>query len=84
MQQHPQGWREQKYGIGWRERGSHIQHVMSMMKKELMTGRMEAEMAVRIFWRERSRPNMRMACTQARGAFGAIEEESHGRQIVWL
>jgi hypothetical protein len=39
-----------------------MQHVMSMMKKELMTGRMEEEMALRIFWRERSRPNMRMAC----------------------
>ncbi len=46
-----------------------MQHVMSMMKKELMTGKMEEDMALSIFWRERSRPNMRMACTQERKDF---------------
>jgi hypothetical protein len=44
-----------------------MQQVMSMIKKELMTGMIEAEMAVRIFCRERSRPKMRMACVQENG-----------------
>ncbi len=44
-----------------------MQQVMSMIKKELMTGRIEAEIAARILCRERSRPKMRMACVQESG-----------------
>jgi hypothetical protein len=43
-----------------------MQQVTSIMKKELITGKMEAVMAVRIFCRQRSRPKMRTACIQAR------------------
>jgi hypothetical protein len=51
-----------------------MQDVMSMMKKELMTGKMEAVMAFRIFWRERSRPNKRIACPRESGIYWGEED----------